>query len=156
MLFFYICRSKHFFLPLCWGLISGNKTENAGEERGISARAFLASVSSALIVFRSQYRIFPTSGSQFFLLWQHLSWIILVWVLFFLEHPSKKVYPGGQASDFHSLSTFQASILVVSFAPLWAQLAHGRNGGWGQHLLSFLFPRPLWLWKEGREFHSFL
>lgn len=76
---FHICRSKQFFLSLCWDLISRNKTENTGEKRGISARAFLAFVSSsALIVFRSQYLIFPTSGSQFFLMRQRLSGIILV------------------------------------------------------------------------------
>lgn len=55
------------FLPLCWDLISSNKAGNTWEQRRISMRAFLALISSAVIVFPSQYRIFPASGSQFFL-----------------------------------------------------------------------------------------
>lgn len=87
---FYICRSFFFFFFFAT-VLGFDQTENTGEKSWITARAFRASVSSsAPIVFHSHYCIFPTSSSQFFLVWQHLSWIILVEVLFFLEHRSKK------------------------------------------------------------------
>lgn len=62
-----ICNLSSF-LPLCWDLVSSNKAGNTWEQRRISMRAILALISSAVIVFPSQYHIFPTSGSQFFLL----------------------------------------------------------------------------------------
>lgn len=115
---FCICKSMQFFFFAT--VLGFDQTENTGEKRGITARAFRASVfSSAPIVFQSQYCIFPTSSSQFFLLWQPLSWIILVPVLFFLEHPSKRRCTLDEKYlIFIPHLPSQASMLVVSFAPL--------------------------------------